>query len=602
MIFSKHINRYYLRYSYLFLIGILTLIAVDWFQLYIPQFLGDIVDLFTVNYVASEIYKTVLDISLKILVISFGLMLGRILWRVCLFSASKRIEADLRQRMFEKAERLSREYYQNNNVGTILSWITSDTETIEEYFSWGTLMMVDAIFLSLFSVYKMIRLNIFLSLLSFIPLILIIIWGALVERFMSKMWKERQRVNDKLYDFSNENFTGIRVIKAFVKERQEMRRFAKVAKENKDVNVSFARVNVIFDMIIELLIASMTVLVIGIGGYLVYKELVNDPYSFTIFNYHYVSHLKVGGLVTFVGYLDTLIWPMIALGQVISMRARAKGSLSRIANFLDANEDVKSPENAIKLNNVKGKIEFRNFTFKYPSGNYDSLKNISLIINPGEKIGVIGRIGSGKSTLANVLTRLYNFNEGTLFVDDIDLMKVDIDSLREYIAYSPQDHFLFSDKLKNNINFANKDASDEEILDASKFAVIDKDIDKFSDKYDTIIGERGVTLSGGQKQRLSLARAYLKHAPILVLDDSFSAVDLSTEEEMLNNLKSASKEQTLIVIASRVSTVSNLDKIIVLNNGEVEAFDTPSNLKKNSPTYIKMVNSQNLIEELKEGL
>ena len=601
MLFGRHINKYYLRYSYLFIIGILTLVAIDWIQLYIPEYLGQIVDLFSVNYVASEIYKSVLDISLKILVIAVGLMLGRILWRITLFSASKKIEADLRSRMFEKAEKLSRQYYQDNKVGTILSWFTSDTETIEEYFSWGTLMMVDAIFLSIFAVIKMVRLNLLLSLMSFIPLALIIVWGALVEKFMSKSWERRQKANDKLYDFSNENFVGIRVIKAFVKERQEMRSFAKIAKENRDVNVSFARVNVIFDAIIEILIGAMIALIVGFGGFLVYRSLNGDPYVMNIFNFSYTANLEVGSLVTFLGYMETLVWPMIALGQVVSMRARAKTSLGRISHFLDADEDIKSKDNAVALKDVKGKIEFKNFSFKYPSGNMDSLKDINLVINPGEKIGVIGRIGSGKTTIANILTRLYNFEPNTVFVDDVDLMDVELTSLKENIAYAPQDNFLFSDTIRNNIAFSNKDSSEEDVVDAAKFAVINGDIKGFKNGYETVIGERGVTLSGGQKQRLSLARAYLKHSPILILDDSFSAVDLSTEEAMLNNLKSVSKEQTLIVIASRVSTVAHLDKIIVLDNGKVEAFDTPKNLMKISPTYKRMVKSQQLEEELKEA-
>lgn len=600
MIFNKHINRYYLRYSYLFIIGILTLIAIDWIQLYIPEYLGQIVDLFVVDYNAEAIWLTVLDISLKVLVIAAGLMVGRIVWRLCLFNASKRIEADLRARMFEKAERLSREYYQNQKVGTILSWFTSDTETIEEYFSWGTLMLVDAIFLSLFSIIKMIRLNLFLSILSFIPLILIVVWGALVEIFISKIWKERQESNDKLYDFSNENFTGIRVIKAFVKERQEMKSFAKIAMRNSKANVKFARVNVIFDMLIEILIASMIVIIIGFGGYLVYRSLNLDPFILNLFNLSYTADLKASELVTFIGYLDTLIWPMIALGQVVSMRARAKTSLGRIANFLDAEEDVKSPENAIKLKNVKGKVTFKNFSFKYPSSELDTLRNVTLEIAPGEKVGIVGRVGSGKTTFANILTRLYNFNEDTVFVDDVDLMKCDIDSLRANVSYAPQDNFLFSDMVKNNISFANKELNQESIERAAQFAVIDADIKSFDKGYETVSGERGVTLSGGQKQRISLARAYVKHAPILVLDDSFSAVDLSTEEAMLKNIKEKCKDQTVIVIASRVSSVSHLDKIIVLNDGEVEAFDTPKNLMKNSPTYQRMVKSQELERELTE--
>ena len=602
MLLGKHINKYYKRYWYLFLIGFITLIAVDWIQLYIPQYLGEIVNLLVEGYVAKEIISQILMISLYVLLIAFGMMAGRIIWRFAIFNASKRIEANLRQEMFEKAERLPQEFYHSNKVGTIMAWFTNDVETIEEYFSWGTVMLVDAIFLSIFVIIKMFQTNIILSLVSLIPLILIVIWGALVEKVMSKKWDERQVANDKLYDFSEENFTGIRVIKAFVKERKEIRAFAKVAAKDKDVNVNFVRISVIFDVVIEVLLSLITVLILMFGGYLVYLTVNGMNFTWFGLNISMVENpLKAGTLVEFYGYFDSIIWPMIALGQIVTMKARAKASLLRISRFLDTPETIKNPENAVLLNNIKGKITFKNFSFKFPDGTDDALKNVSFEIMPGEKVGIVGKVGCGKTTIANILCRLYNVNEGGVFIDDIDIMKADIDSLRNAVAYVPQDNFLFSDSVKNNIVFSNTKADLTVAKAAAQFANVDADISSFQKGYETVSGERGVTLSGGQKQRISIARAFVKDSPIMILDDSVSAVDVSTEGIILKNIEEQRNGKTTIVVASRVSTVSRFDKILVLKDGQVEAFGSPSELIKTSETYAKMVRSQELEKEVMGG-
>ena len=599
MLFGKYINKYYKKYWYLFLIGFLAVIAVDYFQLYIPEYLGQIVGLFSENYAADEISKQVIEISIKVVGIAFTLMIGRFLWRIMFFQASKRIEANLRQEMFEKAMRLSKDFYHDNNVGTVMAWFTNDIETIEEFFSWGSIMLIDAIFLSIFVIVKMFILNIPLAILALVPMILIVIWGMFVEKFMSNKWKERQVAFDKLYDFSDENFTGIRVIKAFVKETNEIHEFAKIAKKNKDVNISFMRMSVVFDVIIEILLAIIATIILGVGGFLVYKCLNRE--EIVIFGYTIISTLKSDMLITFIGYFNSLIWPMIALGQIITMRARAKSSLNRISTFLDTPETIKDIDNPIILDNCKGKIEFKNFSFKYKDSNEDCLSNINLIINSGERIGIVGRIGSGKTTIANILSRLYNVNKGTLFIDDIDIMDIALSSIHKNIAYAPQDNFLFSTSVKDNISFSDKNLDIKKIKDAAKFASIDKDIEKFSDGYDTTCGERGTTLSGGQKQRISLARAFIKNAPILMLDDCVSAVDMKTEEEILHNIDTFRKNMTTIVIASRISTVSKLDKVLVLNEGKVEAFDKPSELLKISPTYQKMAKIQEIESKMKGG-
>lgn len=595
MLFGKYINKYYLKYFIFYLIGVLCLISVDYLQLYIPEFLGKIVGMFDGENVVNV--DKLSSIILALIGVAFGVCTGRVIWRLSLFNASKRIEADIRKEMFLKSEVLSQRYYHENKVGTIMSWCTTDVEEIQEFLGWGSVMLVDAVFQSVFVIYKMIRLDWALSLIAFIPMILIIVWGGLVEKFMDKKWTKRQKLFDDLYDYSQESFTGIRVIKAFVKETQQIHEFAKIAKKNKDANLEFTRASVLFDVIIEMIITIIMCLILGLGGWFVYSTATNNPINI----FGHLVELDAAKLITFIGYFDLLIWPFMALGQIVTMRGRAKASYKRIAHFLDEQEEIKNPENAVVLKDIKGKITFNNYTFAYPDSKVSSLKNVSFTIEPGETIGIIGKIGSGKTTLVNSLLRLYNVQENSILIDDVDIMKCDIKSLRDNVAYVPQDNFLFSDKIRNNIAFSDRETDMQKIKLAAKFADVDDNIVGFKDGYDTISGERGVSLSGGQKQRISIARAYLKDAPIMIMDDSVSAVDVKTEETILKNIKENRSGKTTIVIASRVSTVAHLNKILVLNEGEVEAFDTPDNLLKISPTYQNMVRLQTLEAELERG-
>lgn len=594
MLFGKYINKYYAKYCWLFLIGLVGLVAVDVFQLFIPEYLGKLVDMFDGGTIDTGALK---EIILGVMVVALVMFFGRIMWRLSIFNASQRIEADLRHNMFLKSERLSQRYYHENKVGTIMAWFTTDLETIEEFFGWGSVMLVDAMFLSILALYKMFSLDWVLSCILLIPLALIIVWGMLVEKFMALKWEQRQTEFDKLYDFSQESFTGIRVIKAFVKETQQLHAFAKIAKRNKDANIELVKVSVIFDAIIEIIISAIMALILGLGGYFVYKYVTGSPVSI----FGHTVDMTAGGLITFVGYFDTLVWPMIALGQVVTMRSRSKASLKRITNFLDQEEEIRNPQNAVVLEDVKGEIKFDGFSFAYPNSDSNVLKNVNVEIKAGESVGIVGKIGSGKTTLVNTLLHLYNVERGKVFIDGHDIMDCDIDSLRNAIGYVPQDNFLFSDKVKNNIAFSCENLDMDKVYDAAKFADVHSNIEEFTEGYETVSGERGVTLSGGQKQRISIARAYIKDAPIMILDDSVSAVDVKTEETILANIQSQRKGKTTLVIASRVSTVSHLDKILVLDKGEVEAFDTPQRLEEISPTYKKMVYLQKLEREVEGG-
>ncbi len=593
MLLGRYITRYYLKYGWLFLIGILALIAVDYIQLKIPEYLGEVVYILEHNGDTNRIFT----LGLYVLIVAAGMFVGRFIWRIALFNASFRIEADLRHKMFLKAEALPRQFYHDTKVGSVMSWFTNDLETISDHLGWGTVMIVDSLFLSVLTIVKMIMLDGIMSFICFIPIVLIIIWGVINEKFMAMKWDERQKAYDELYDFSQENFTGIRVIKAFVKETKEIHAFAKVAKKNANVNISFARLSVIFDVIIEIIIALMMAIALIFGGWFVYA--FNHGSAITLFGV--TEEITSDKLIVFIGYMDILIWPMIALGQVVPMYSRSRASLKRVSAFLSSEINVKSPENAVKLEQVEGNITYRNFSFSYPTYDYANLKNINLEIKAGESIGIVGKIGSGKTTLVNVLLMMYNVEPGTLFIDGQDIMTLDIDSLRDHIAYVPQDNFLFSDSIEHNINFGLESGTEETARMGAIFAGVDDDVRGFNKGYQTVSGERGVTLSGGQKQRISIARAYVKNAPILILDDSVSAVDTKTEETILHNITNERKGKTTLVVASRISTVSQLDKIIVLNDGEVEAFDSPHNLLKISPTYQKMVKLQELESEVEGG-
>lgn len=593
LLWGKHIRKYYLKYGIFFLIGVAALVTVDYFQLRIPEVIGQIVDELNLNGsidIHSEFFKSSI---LSVITVAVVMFLGRITWRISLFFASKKIEEHIRNEMFLKAESLDLAYYHANKVGNIMNWFINDIETLEEFLGWGSLMMIDGLFLTGLALFKMFSLNLSLAVISLIPILLIAIWGAIVEKRMSEMWRMRQESNDKLYDFSQESFTGIRVIKAFVKEQQQISEFRKAAEKNRDINVKFTYISVLFDVVIELIIALIVSIIIGFGGWFVYGTVTGSPV--VIFN-NTIS-LSPGQLITFFGYFSSLVWPMIALGQVVTMFSKAHASYKRIAHYLDSTPDVIDKEDAKEVD-IQGKIEFRNYNFAYPDGELDCLKDISLTINKGEKIGIIGTVGSGKSTLVNVLLRLYNSNPNTLFIDDVDIMDIKLKSLRHAVSIAPQDNFLFSDTIEHNIAFSNEDLTHvDRVRDAALFADVHNDISQFEKGYESLLGENGHTVSGGQKQRISLARAYMKDAPILILDDSVSAVDLKTEEQILANINDKRSDKTTIIIASRVSTVMGMNKVIVLNKGSLEAFDSPANLLKQDGTFKRMVALQELEKE-----
>ena len=598
MVFGKHVNKFYKKYFWYFFFGILFLIFVDVIQVFIPKLSGNIADNVIDKNLAGTIfgiesnYANLIKDILLIFLSGIGMFIGRYCWRILIFGESVKVQADLRKDMFEKCEELSQRYYKANKTGAILSYFSNDLETIEEAFGFGIVQLVDGIFLLIISLVGMFLIDWVLTLILLIPLVILCVFAVTIDRVMEAKWGKRQKAFEDLSDFAQENFTGIRVIKAFVKERKELKQFSKVAKSNQDTNIEFAKTSAILDVVFEILIYFVFGLILLGGSYLVYLHIKSggDP----------KVGISVGQLITFIGLADTIIWPVFALAGTINLIARAKASLKRISALLDEEIEIKDLD-IITHVDYQGKIEFKHFNFAYPDDpNTLILKDISLKINAGETVGIVGKIGSGKSTLVNMLFRLYNVNEGTLFIDDIDIMHLPIKEIRENIGYCPQDNFLFSDTIKNNIAFSNENMELSEVKEAAKFSSVDDNIEGFKDKYDTLIGEKGVSLSGGQKQRISISRAIIKDPKILILDDSVSAVDVKTEETILSNIKNIRKGKTTLIIASRVSTVQHLDKILVLRDGQVDAFGTHEECLAKSKIYARMVELQ-LLEKEMEG-
>jgi ABC transporter, permease/ATP-binding protein (fragment) len=587
VIFGKYINRYYLKNAPVLLLGLLALLMVDYIQLLIPQFyrlvingvnLGQVV----VNGQTLPFTKEVLlqHICLPMIWIVVLMVIGRFLWRICFFGSAVQVAANLRERMFDHSRQLSQQYYQVNKVGNLMSLYTNDIDTIQECFGDGILMFFDALVLGLMALYKMWRMDYKLTLLALIPALIMFGIGTVMGTAMTKRWEERQQAFSDLSDFAQENFSGIAVIKAFVKELKELMAFRKLNKQNEEINVIYTKIATLLEVLVTLFVESVICVILGYGGYLVYQGRFN-----------------AGQLVEYIGYFEAIVWPIMAISMLIEKTSRGKASLNRITELLNAPIDVADRPGVQELQNPQGSVEFCHLTFRYPDGEYDVLQDISFTIHPGESVGIVGKTGAGKTALVDLLLRTYNVPDGTLFVDGKDVNTLSIHSVRAACAYVPQDNFLFSDTIAHNIGFGVDDASPEMIDHAASLADVRDNIVDFKDGYETVLGERGVTVSGGQKQRISIARALLKNAPILILDDSVSAVDTRTEKIILDNLKSSRANKTTLLIAHRISTVERLDKIIFLDDGKIEAVGPHDELYTSCPKYRRMVDLQRLEDE-----
>ncbi len=587
MIFGKHINRYYIKYLPMLLLGTLALVLVDYFQLLIPELYKMVINGMNTGMVELDGVQRMFDmdflldeICLPMIIIIVAMVIGRFLWRICFFGSAIKLETDIRRRMFDHCKDLSRQYYQVNKVGNMMSLFTNDLETIQDCFGSGILMLLDALLLGVLAIAKMWRMDILLTCLSLVPMILLMAVGAIVGKYMMMKWEVRQQAFSDLSDFSQESFSGIAVIKAFVKETKELLAFRWLNKDNEKANVDYTRISTLLNIAVTLFVESVICVILGYGGYLVHEGQFN-----------------AGELVEFIGYFTSIVWPVMAIAQLIDMTSRGKASVKRVSELLDTKQDVADREGAKELENAQGNIEFKNLTFRYPDGDYDALNDVSFKINAGENVGIVGKTGSGKTTIVDLILRTYNVPDGTVFVDGQDVNDLTIHSVRAASAYVPQDNFLFSDTIENNIAFAFDEVDDEAVKEAAVLSDVHDNIMEFTDQYKTVMGERGVTVSGGQKQRISIARALMKNAPILILDDSVSAVDTKTEKKILDNLRENRQGRTTILIAHRISTVEKMDKIIYIDDGKIVACGTHTELYEVCSDYRRMVDLQKLEDE-----
>ena len=585
MIFGKHMNRYYLRFGPMLLLGILVLVVEDYIMLMIPRFYQLVVNGINYGYILEDGVQKAFDlpflineICMPLAIVVLGITIGRFLWRALLISPAILLETDLRNRMFDRCRHLSCRFYGTNKVGNLMSLYTNDLDTVQECFGWGVLMTADATIIAVIAITKMWKMSAFLTFLSLIPMMLLLASATVVGKYMMKKWDIRQEAFSKLSDFSQESFSGIAVIKAFVKEANELMSFKKLNEENEEANISFTKASVLMRILVTLFVESVIGIILGYGGYLVYKGTFN-----------------AGQLVEFIGYFINIVYPVMAVSELIDMTSRGKASMDRIGELLDEEPDVTDREDVTPMPDIQGHITFKDLTFRYPGSDRDVLEHISFEIKAGERVGIVGKTGCGKTTLVDLLLRTYNVPDGTVFVDGRDVNSVPIADLRAGCAYVPQDNFLFSDTIGNNIDFGMN--AGEGVREAAVLADVDENIQGFPQGYETILGERGVTVSGGQKQRISIARALLRNAPILILDDSVSAVDTKTERTILNNLARVRQGKTTLLIAHRISTVKTLDKLLFLEDGKLIAVGTHEELLTGCPAYATMVKLQQLEEE-----
>lgn len=598
MLFGKHINRYYLKYAPVLLLGVLVLVVVDYLQLKIPEYYNYVVNGINAlmdkgnyeNMIIVNGQKTAFDIEFIYKKICYPMLLivlcmtaCRFIWRICFFGSAINVETGLRSRMFDRLKGLSQNYYQHSKVGDLMSLFTNDLETVQDCFGSGILMLCDATFLGGMALIKMAGQNLLLTLFTLIPLTLLLSSSIILGKYLTKKWETRQEAFSMLSDFSQESFSGIAVIKAFVKETKELLAFGKLNKENEIANIEYTKLSTKMNICVTFLVESVLCIIYGYGGYLVLK-----------------GEFNAGDLVQFIGYFLSVVWPVMAISQLIEMRSRGRASLNRISQLLDQEPDVRDAETVNDISDIRGDIEFKNLTFRYPGAETDTLKNVSFKIAAGENVGIIGKTGCGKTTLVDLILRTYNVPDGTLFIDGRDVNTIPIRTVRAASAYVPQDNFLFSDTVARNISFASDTSDKAEIENAARLADVHENIEDFTAKYETVLGERGVTVSGGQKQRISIARALMKKAPILILDDSVSAVDVDTEKKILKNLKDTRNGKTTILIAHRITTIEKMDKILFMKDGMVIASGKHEELYSSCNEYRNMVDLQKLDDIAKE--
>lgn len=580
---------YLLEYKWHYLAGIVILLLVDLANLYIPQYTGEIIDGLSEGIFG---FEGVIPILFKILFSGLVIMTGRFGWRYFIIGASRGIEYRLRDDMFEHLETLSARYFNSHKTGDLMAHFTNDLQAVRMAVGMAVVTTFDAVVMTLMVLVKMIvYVDFRLTLLAFAPLILVAIGCYYYGIESKKRQVKRQNAFSDLSDKVQESLAGVRVLKSFVQEEEDFKAFEQASINNMEKNLSVVKLRAVFGPALDAVTGISLLLNLLIGG----KMVLNNQIS-------------IGQFVAFNSYIGMLVWPMIACGDCINAFSQASAAFQRISHIFEEKPDIvdASPEVFSDTDyHIDGDILLKDLTFTYPDGEEPVLKNINLHIRPGEMLGILGRTGSGKSSLADLLLRVYDCENGMLLLDGKPISEIPLAVLHRDMAYVPQENFLFSDTLEENIAFGLEDRIEEHpeirenIHQAAKDACIHDNIMDFPEDYLTLVGERGVTLSGGQKQRSSIARALLKDSAVLILDDSLSAVDTDTEEQILENLMRLRKGKTTILIAHRISTLQKADHIAVLNDGELTEYGTHNELVALGGFYAHIYEKQQLEAELK---
>lgn len=575
--------RYVRRHWWQYILGILALFVVDAVNVYVPQFTGEITNGLDQHTLGMD---GVMGLVWKIVLIGVIIAIGRFCWRIFLFGAARSIEKEIRSDLFQHLSTLSARYYNEHKTGDLIAHFTNDLQAVRSLLGMTVISAFDATVMMVLVLWQMMTyVSPKLTLVAVIPLILIIFGDYFYGKLMHKRFIAKQEAFSTLTDQVQETVSGIRVIKAFVQERKELYAFARTVSFTRDKNLGVVRLQALVMPLLDLVVGVSSLLTLVYGGYLaIYGEI------------------NVGQFITFNSYVTMLVWPMMAVGECITSVSQGLASLRRLCGIFDAKPDiVDSDRTDSSLTSLHGDIAINHLTFAYPDQPETTvLDDVSVTVRAGETLAVLGRTGSGKSTLPSLLMRLYDVPDGMIAIDGHPLREIPLKVLRTNIACVPQDSFLFSDTLQNNIAFGSEDKSLEAVEQAAKDACIHDNIIEFPDAYQTIVGERGVTLSGGQKQRSSIARALMKDAPILLLDDALSAVDTDTERQILNNLRRLRNGRTTIIVAHRISTIQDADHILVLDDGKVEEYGTHDELINNGGLYQSLYRKQQLEEQLRE--
>lgn len=564
-----------------FWLGILSLLLVDLFQLFIPLVTRRAFDALSFGRATSTL---LLKLGAMIILLAIGVIITRFFWRYLIIGISRRMERRLRRAFYSHLLTLSPGWFADHKVGDLMALATNDLEAVRMMMGIGTVAFVDTLFLMATSLAMMIYINPSLTSYVILPLPILSIVVGFVGRILHRRFKLVQESFATMTDRVREIISGIRVIKSYAREDAETKRFSGISLDYVKKNLRMVIIQGMFEPLIGLVIGLSFALVLFLGG----KRVI-------------LTSMSMGDFVAFNSYLGLLIWPMIAVGWIINLYQRGRASLDRIIEVFEQQPEICDQPDAIELGKVHGKIEFRKLTFRYKPELQPALSDVSFTVLAGELVGITGRTGCGKTTLISLIMRLFNPPQNTLFIDGHDIRNIKLSSLRSTIGLVPQDSFLFSATLMENIKFGCPDATDEAAIDAAKIAQFHKDVENFPEGYETLIGERGVMLSGGQKQRLSIARAILLDPPILILDDALSAVDTETEEAIIAGLKEVRKGKTTLVVSHRISALQEADKIIVLEDGKIAEIGAPENLLAGAGYYAELFKMQQIQSELNDA-